>query len=529
MITFGSVCSGVEAASLAWESLGFRANWFSEVEAFPSAVLSHRWPNVPNLGDMTELPALVRAGLVPAPRVLVGGTPCQSFSVAGLRKGMEDDRGQLTLSYVDLLDAIDEARPDGDEGVCVWENVPGVLSDNDNAFGCFLSALCGADFEIQPGEKPDVGKINDFWRWDKKHNVHRPKWPGAGRVLGPKRSIAWRVLDAQYFGVAQRRRRVFLVASARNGFDPGEILFESEGVRRDIAPSRETREEVASPPRAGVEGGHGDDERLAHPTLNQSHNTGGRGSSNQEVFSQRGSGLVGHKWPADVAPTLNAAFGDKQGLEDQHALGGGGLFVPVQTFQKMAIGVYSDNPTASTMCARDHKEATDLVTCFDSRQDPLIYGEKAGPLSSSLPQSNAIAIHDKTTRHAGATGKGSGNGLGIGKSGDPMFTLTTGDRHAVMPTMTAGGNTAESHSAPSGHFKENYITVSPDLRVRRLTPTECERLQGEPDGHTKVPYRGKPAEECPDGPRYKAIGNSKAVPCVQWLGQRLKNQLEKTS
>lgn len=210
MITYGSVCSGIESASVAWAPLGMTANWFSEIEPFPSAVLARHWPSVPNLGDMCQLPALIRAGLVPAPDVLVGGTPCQAFSVAGKRGGLDDDRGQLTLTYVDILNAIDEKRK-GRESVCVWENVPGVLSSKDNAFGCFLAALCGEDEELKPPRK---------------------KWANAGAVYGPQRSVAWRILDAQYFGVAQRRRRVFVVASARDGFDPTKVLFESEGVRR---------------------------------------------------------------------------------------------------------------------------------------------------------------------------------------------------------------------------------------------------------------------------------------------------------
>ena len=220
---YGSVCSGIEAATVAWHGLGWAPAWFAEIEAFPSAVLAHHYPLVPNLGDMTAIAAAVRAGLVEAPDVLVGGTPCQAFSVAGLRAGMLDPRGQLTLSYVDLLNAIDKQRP-GAECIAYWENVPGVLSDRENAFGCFLGLLAGSDGELFPPGK---------------------SWPNAGYVLGPERAIAWRVLDAQYFGVAQRRRRVFVVASARAGFDPAALLFESDGVRRDHPPSRETREDVA--------------------------------------------------------------------------------------------------------------------------------------------------------------------------------------------------------------------------------------------------------------------------------------------
>lgn len=206
-MNYGSVCSGIEAASKAWEPLGWKPAWFSEIEPFPSAVLAHHWPEVTNLGDMTKIADAVRAGEVESPDVLVGGTPCQAFSIAGLREGLSDDRGQLTLSYVELANAIDTKRRErGDpEAIIVWENVPGVLSSKDNAFGCFLAGLAGESCELQPAGG---------------------KWTNAGCVSGPERVIAWRVLDAQFFGVAQRRRRVFVVASARKGFDPAEILFE---------------------------------------------------------------------------------------------------------------------------------------------------------------------------------------------------------------------------------------------------------------------------------------------------------------
>ena len=286
---YGSVCSGIESASVAWEPLGFMPAWFAEVEPFPSAVLAHHWPQVANLGDMTQLPTLIRAGLIEAPDVLVGGTPCQAFSVAGMRNGLEDERGQLTIKYVEVANAIDERRPRGEECIAVWENVPGVLSSKDNAFGCFLAALVGEDDPLEPAGK---------------------KWGNAGIVYGLQRVAAWRVLDAQYFGVAQRRRRVFVVASARDGFNPAAVLFEFEGLRRDTPPSRETGKETAGDAGEGA------------------YSTSGAGYWRDGVGALRGreqdshENIVTKKWPVDVTPTLNAAFGDKQGLEDQHALGG---------------------------------------------------------------------------------------------------------------------------------------------------------------------------------------------------------------
>ncbi|ENZ6666802.1 Dam family site-specific DNA-(adenine-N6)-methyltransferase [Escherichia coli] len=165
---------------------------------------------------------------------------CQAFSIAGLRGGLDDERGALTLKYVELANAIDDKRAESflKPAVIVWENVPGVLSSADNAFGCFLAGLAGEDAPFEPGDRPESGKSNAFWRWDGKTGCHAPKWPQCGCIYGPQRKVAWRILDAQYFGVAQRRRRVFVVASARTDLDPATVLFEFEGVRRNIAPSR---------------------------------------------------------------------------------------------------------------------------------------------------------------------------------------------------------------------------------------------------------------------------------------------------
>lgn len=455
MIRFGSCCSGIEAASIAWEPLGWEAAWLSEIEAFPSAVLAHHWPDVPNLGDMTLLPERVAAGEVEAPDVLVGGTPCQAFSVAGRRESLADARGNLTLTYVELADAIDDKRNERGEqpATIVWENVPGVLNTKDNAFGCFLAGLAGEDVPLQPPGK---------------------RWTNAGLVLGPKRAVAWRILDAQYFGVAQRRRRVFVVASARDGFDPSQILFEFDGVRRDSAPSREARQDAAADAGGGAAstGSHWDDVRNPHPSLNQSHNTGGIGASNQEVFSQRGAGVT---WPAEVASTLNAAFGSKLGLEDQHINGGAPLFVP---------------------SARDGKCASDLVV------DTLAFHHNAQ--AAQLPTAGRdTSVSSSLTFLQQAAVAGSASALGLQTDITPkanhelQFTLK-------VPSSSGGGQPA--------------ACMDTQLAVRRLTPVECERLQGFPDGHTDVPYRNKSAA---DGPRYKAVGNSMAVPVMAWIGRRI--------
>jgi site-specific DNA-cytosine methylase len=207
-IRFGSVCSGIEAASVAWGTLGWKAAWLSEIEPFPCAVLKHHYPDVPNYGDMTLLPARITSGEIEAPDLFCGGTPCQAFSVAGLRNSLDDARGNLSLTFCEIANAIDDRRSvrGKSPSIVFWENVPGVLNTKDNAFGCFLGALAGEDDAlVAPGGK----------------------WTNAGFIDGPQRTIAWRVLDAQYFGVPQQRRRVFVVASARDNFDPAQILFES--------------------------------------------------------------------------------------------------------------------------------------------------------------------------------------------------------------------------------------------------------------------------------------------------------------
>ncbi|EDL8063716.1 DNA cytosine methyltransferase [Salmonella enterica] len=212
---FGSICSGIEAASVAWEPMGFRAAWFSEIEPFPCKVLAARWPRVANLGDMLTLAQKIRDGIVEAPDVLVGGTPCQAFSISGLRGGISDPRGALTLAFVDIANAIDEQRIKQGKHPCiiVWENVPGVLSSRDNAFGCFTGGLVG---EPDPLVLP----------WE--------SWSDAGYVCGLTRQLAWRTLNARTFGVQQLRQRVFVVATARADIDPCAILPEPESCARAI-------------------------------------------------------------------------------------------------------------------------------------------------------------------------------------------------------------------------------------------------------------------------------------------------------
>ena len=323
-----SLFSGIEAASVAWGPLGWEPVAFSEIEPFCCRVLEERFPEVPNLGDVS---AIDWSGYEGSVDVVVGGSPCQAFSVAGRREGLMDARGRLMLEYVR---AVREIRPRW----VLWENVPGVLSqDKGEAFATLQDELeqCGY-------------------------------------------SLAWRTLDAQFFGVAQRRRRVFLVGHPDLG-RAAAVLFERESLRWDSPSSRARRESLAA--RAGRDPAGAD--VIAF------------NAGNKNDVAHVGRGQVG------VSPTLRAsASGTNQ--------------VPVIAF------------------SRD------------------VSGSRGGP----SPDSGPSAVTD------------------------------------------------------------GYV-------VRRLMPVECERLQGFPDGWTRVPYRGKPAEECPDTPRYKALGNSMAVPVMRWIGERI--------
>ncbi len=202
--TFGSVCSGIEAASYTLQPLGVDALWLSEIAEYPSRFLNAQYPNLPNLGDMNAIPKMIADGEVTVPDLLVGGTPCQAFSLAGWRNGVNDERGQLTLKYIDIIDAIDAKRFERnlDRAVFFWENVEGALTDKTNAFGCFLAGLAGIEEPVQVG-----------------------KFKSAGVLHGPKRNIAWRVLDAKYFGVPQQRKRVYVLGGGTD-FHPEHILFE---------------------------------------------------------------------------------------------------------------------------------------------------------------------------------------------------------------------------------------------------------------------------------------------------------------
>ncbi len=460
-----SVCSGVEAASVAWEHLGWTPVGFSEIEPFPSAVLKHRFPSVPNFGDMTKYKEWdIEPGTVD---VLVGGTPCQSFSVAGLRKGLDDPRGNLMLVYLGLAEHFRVPW-------LVWENVPGVLSsDGGRDFGTFLGAL---------------GELG--YRW------------------------SFRVLDAQYFGVPQRRRRVFVVAHLGDRGDPAKVLFEPESLRGDSAKSGKARKGSPRGARQGAENG----------------------------------GRVG----VDIVGTLcsDTHPGAYSG-QDAYT----GRLVP-QFFDEQASGSqYGTSGVASTCSRRDHKDATDLVV---TATGPVTHaltvsdGATEDGTGRGTPIVLAIAFHPTQdpissveVTHAMGTGSRQGTatvavaftagnlarGAGPAPSETTVGTLlsqngrTRTDQDPLVATVTG---TLSSRSSAGGGLGTDFEiagglqpTTQGKMSCRRLIPIETERLQGFPDNWTLIPWKGKPASECPDGPRYKAMGNSFAVPVVRWIGERL--------
>ena len=499
-LSFGSVCSGIEAASVAWEPLGWRASWFAEIEPFPSAVLAYHWPQVTNLGDMTKIRERVTSGEVSAPDVLVGGTPCQAFSVAGARKSLSDDRGQLTLEYVRLLNEIDAARSIRGEqpAIAVWENVPGVLNTKDNAFGCLLGALAGEECELQPSGK---------------------KWGNAGCVFGPQRAVAWRVLDAQYFGVAQRRRRVFVIASAREGFNPTEVLFEFDGVRRDSAPSRETGQDST----AGVGVG------FAESSFGQY-----RECATDSGTLKRSGGVLAGGSETFIVGTLDTQCGYEkaafQSVEAGHIVVHGtqdpltnNAAFPlgqenVVLFEPRSADGVPRIPSDQTLCPT-------LNTMSGGQREPCIaYGipgnwigrkpENGG--NATEPMMNIAPCQTKTDKHAVAYAFDSLSSNSM-KSKNPHSGCRKVDLAKTLDTTD-----------PNPSKNQGGIGILHGL-VRRLTPIECERLQGFPDNHTQIPYRNKPAEQCPDGPRYAACGNSMAVPVMNWIGRRIQDVIMQIS
>ena len=375
-----SLFSGIEAASVAWDGLGWDPLCFAELDEFPSAVLAERFPDVPNVGDVTKVNWKRYKGKCD---IVVGGSPCQSFSVAGKREGLQGESG-LMFEYIR---AVREIRPRW----FLWENVPGALSsEGGEAFRQLLSEM----------DKLGYG-------------------------------LAWRVLDAQFFGVAQRRRRVFLVGHL-GACPPVEVLIEPESLRGDYPSSREKRQELAAAARRGTASA-GESICIQGSMIGRSDENGPQGSG----IEQDGASF-----------TLNCT--------DRH-----GVLAFAQNTRD-EVRIVGDGTISGALAANPGMKQTTYICMADDTSNAAIDENLCGSL-----------------KVGGAT---------------PMVMQ---HRRSVTDVMTG------------------------KMVVRRLTPKECERLQGFPSDWTKIPYRGKPAEECPDGPRYKAIGNSMAVPVMRWIGERI--------
>jgi DNA (cytosine-5)-methyltransferase 1 len=490
---------------------------------------------------MTLLPERILSGEVEAPDVFCGGTPCQAFSVAGLRNSLDDARGNLSLTFVGIANAIDHVRSvrRDDPAIIFWENVPGVLSTKDNAFGCFLGALAGEDDPIiPPGEK----------------------WTNAGCVYGPQRTVAWRVLDAQYFGVAQRRRRVFVVASARDKFDPAAVLFEFDGVRRDTAPSRQAgKKPTASlvPSVAGsldTECGGG---KLTHQSVANGHLIG---TITARMFNALGfQDVQAGAIMAVVSPALNTCSGSHH-APDTKAYVVHGTQDPCVSDIAFAQGRNNGGENVLAYTTKMHNTT--------SNQAGKFYEEYSTSLDANSPPPavfQPISIQDVRPIEKAQNGRGWNDdgtaytvdthatqgvaqpmvlmdqgGSVMNVEHDMVGTLrreTHGHEPVVMQPVVAMresglgywmedtvAGTLDANMGMSGHANRPAVmTVPQAMAVRRLTPVECERLQGFPDGYTNIPWRKK--DESPDGPRYKALGNSWAVPVVRWIGRRIQEQI----
>lgn len=487
-----SVCSGIEAATVAWHPLGWTPAAFSEIDAFPRAVLAHHYPHVPLHGDFTT----IKGHEYGAVDLLVGGTPCQSFSVAGLRKGLDDPRGNLMLEYGAL------AKRLGAKWL-VWENVPGVLSSNGGGdFGSFLGMLVELGY-----------------------------------------GFAYRVLDAQYFGVPQRRRRVFVVACLGDWRAAAAVLFERYSLQGNPTPRREAGQNIAGTISSRTTGG------------------GGLGTDFELGGGLQPVGLIAGGQVARCLTTKTRIDAETETLIPTF---GGDFSYAVDVCPTLRAGgnlTGGDRPPGT-----DADTADSLIVAFDSRQDCVSSTDVFGALGSSSPQAQAVSY----AIQAGAlrTNPNSGpDGVGVQESiaytlearaevqavcvtGDITHTLKaegfdasedgTGRGQpivAAFQSSQSGVRLVETHAtldANNGPRRRNGALIG--MAVRRLTPRECERLQGFPDDFTMVPIKkakrrsahydytvinGQLWQLAADGPRYKALGNSMAVPCMRWLGERI--------
>jgi DNA (cytosine-5)-methyltransferase 1 len=476
-----SVCSGIEAATVAWHPLGWQPVAFGEIEKFPCQVLAHHYPDTPNWGDMTKFKEWPDADV----NVFVGGTPCQSFSVAGLRKGLDDPRGNLMLTYLAIAARY---RPRW----LVWENVPGVLSSNGGLD--FASLLRG------------MGEL------------------GYG--------FAYRILDAQYFGVAQRRRRVFVVGYLGNWRPAAAVLFERHSLSGHPAPSREKREGVAPNAREGSSVGS----LCARTGQSISVQDAEQGHLMPAIKT-----LVGLQDCNNFSSEITGTIVTREGCAADTAH----MVMQPIAFSRNDDGRDATNDLAPTM--RVAGNAGGMLAAAIATHDvagTMLSRNTSGGFSNSIDHAAAgymalqpIALAENTI---GRKPENGGNGDGFTEEG-PMYTLNATGVHGVAQPIAYALDSLASNSMKSANpvsgcnevdiskaldtsrgldpsCNQGGMAVQQAMAVRRLTPKECERLQGFPDNYTDIKPKGKAT---PDGPRYKALGNSMAVPVMAWIGKRI--------
>lgn len=450
--TYATGCSGLEAATLAWAPLGWRCAFVSEIEDAPSRLLAHRFPDVPNLGDMNEWEKWPDFAI----DLFAAGTPCQSFSLAGLRAGLDDPRGTLMLDYIGIAARY---RPRW----LVWENVPGVLSSNEGRdFATFLGALTG-----QSIEPPESGSFSNT---------------GIVEGIAAAYGLAWCVLDAQYFGLAQRRERVFVVGHIGDWRPSAAVLLEPSCLRGDSRPRRAAGENAATTVIASSGGISKKDDIAGRVIVEPAYaiQAGAIKASESVNASRNTTGPDGLGVRADLAYEVQAVAqpytlavrgrGDARELEYHDDGIANAVLTPSGGRDGMGVGAIA-------------------FSCKDYGQDA------AFDVAPTLRAMNEV--------HGHANGGG--------------------QMAVALPSGLDEGHTARALNAC--HTGTGRLDVSVDTfvlepyAVRRLTPRECERLQGLPDDWTLVPNaKGKPMA---DSPRYKMIGNAWAVAPVRWIGERI--------
>jgi DNA (cytosine-5)-methyltransferase 1 len=459
---FLSLFSGIEAASVAWNPLGWKAVAFSEIEPFPCAVLAHHYPDVPNLGDVSKITKDQIEALGPI-NLVCGGFPCQDLSVAGKRKGFSNADGTSTRSGL-FFDAMRVATWANARWLVI-ENVPGMLSNNRGRdFAAVVGEMAGCEFDVPP----------DGWR-------------NAGFAVGPLGLVEWVTLDAQFVrveshprAVPQRRRRVFVVRDSGNWTCRPPLFLVPESLSGHPAPSRKARQGVAPTLSARTKGGGG---------LGTDFDCDG--GLVQAFGGNNTSGAI------DVA-TARSASASASGRMDFESE----TFLVAHALRADGFGASEEDGTG---------RGTPLIP-IDMRQ-----ASRGATMTNNRPEGSS----------------GGAPGTGIGEDGDPAPTISTSHIPAIAFDCKASGQSgfgvgeiastqramghADSHTNGGGHQ-----AVMTGMQVRRLTPLETERLQGQPDGYTAITVRGKPAA---DGPRYKSHGNSWAINCVSWIGERI-NQVD---